>query len=90
MTDETKDTAAPPDQPVDAAVATVSDDPASKPWPGIAVQGNQALIVAQFADMDCAKAAYYALVDAEAKRASTSRASWSPTPTTRARSTSRR
>ena len=36
---------------------------------GIAVQGNQALIVAQFADMDSAKAAYYALVDAEAKRA---------------------
>ena len=36
---------------------------------GIAVQGNQALMVAQFADMDSAKNAYYALVDAEAKRA---------------------
>ncbi len=33
------------------------------------MQGNQALIVAQFADMDAAKAAYYTLIDAEAKRA---------------------
>ena len=41
----------------------------SKRWPGSPVQGDQALIVAQFADMDAAKAAYYALVDAEVKRA---------------------
>ena len=69
MTDETKDAAAAPDQPVDAAVVAVGDDLGVEAVAGIAVQGNQALIVAQFADMDSAKAAYYALVDAEAKRA---------------------
>ena len=47
----------------------VGDDDGVEAVAGIAVQGNQALIVAQFADMDAAKAAYYALVDAEAKRA---------------------
>jgi uncharacterized membrane protein len=36
---------------------------------GIAVQGNRAVVVAQFADMDSAKAAYYALLEAEVKRA---------------------
>ena len=69
MTDQTKDTAA----------AQPAVDTRRWRWPattagiqalaGIAVQGDQALIVAQFADMDSAKAAYYALVDAEAKRA---------------------
>jgi uncharacterized membrane protein len=65
MTDETKDTAAAPEQPVEAAVLVAGDEAVA----GIAVQGNQALIVAQFADMDAAKAAYYMLIDAEAKRA---------------------
>jgi uncharacterized membrane protein len=70
MTDQTKSTPAAPDQPVDTAVGVVADDEgAVQAGAGIAVQGNQALIVAQFADMDAAKAAYYALVDAEAKRA---------------------
>ena len=64
MTDETKDTAAAPEQPVDAVVVAADDAVAA-----IAVQGNRALIVAQFADMDAAKAAYYTLLDAEAKRA---------------------
>ena len=68
MTDETKDAAA-ADQPVDAAVVAVGDDLGVDAVAGIAVQGNQALVVAQFADMDSAKNAYYALVDAEAKRA---------------------
>ena len=68
MTDETKDTAAAPEQPVDAAVVVAADDAGVEAVAGIAVQGNQALIVAQFADMDAAKAAYYALIDAEAKR----------------------
>ena len=68
MTDETKDAAA-ADQPVDAAVVAVGDEAArwSRGNPGL--QGNQAVIVAQFADMDSAKNAYYALVDAEANRA---------------------
>jgi uncharacterized membrane protein len=35
----------------------------------IAVQGNYAVLVASFADMDTAKLAYYALLDAESKRA---------------------
>ncbi len=69
MTNETKNATVTQDQPVDAAVATVSDDRGVEAVAGIAVQGNQALIVAQFADMDSAKAAYYALVDAEVKRA---------------------
>ena len=69
MTDETKDAAATPDQPVDVAVAAVGDDRGVQAVAGIAVQGNQALVVAQFADMDSAKAAYYALLDAEVKRA---------------------
>ena len=69
MTDEKQNAAATPDQPVDVAVAAVGDDLGVEAVAGIAVQGNQALIVAQFADMDSAKAAYYALVDAEVKRA---------------------
>ncbi len=69
MSDETKNAAAAPDQPVDAAVATLSDDRGVEAAAGIAVQGDQALIVAQFADMDSAKNAYYALIDAEVKRA---------------------
>jgi len=68
MTDETKDAAA-PDEPVDVAVAAVGDDLGVEAVAGIAVQGNEAILVAQFADMDAAKQAYYALLDAEAKRA---------------------
>ena len=69
MTDKTNDTAAAPDQPIDAAVATLYDDRGVEAVAGIAVQGNQALIVAQFADLDAAKAAYGALIDAEVNRA---------------------
>ncbi len=69
MSDETKNAAATPDEPVDAAVVAVGDDLGVDAVAGIAVQGNQALVVAQFADMDSAKNAYYALVDAEVKRA---------------------
>jgi len=68
MTDETKDAAA-TDEPVDVAVAAVGDDLGVEAVAGIAVQGNEAILVAQFADMDAAKQAYYALLDAEAKRA---------------------
>ena len=68
MTDETKDTAA-AQPPVDTVVAVAGDDAGIQAVAGIQVQGNQALLVAQFADMDSAKNAYYALVDAEAKRA---------------------
>jgi uncharacterized membrane protein len=76
MTDETTTPAAAPDQPaapeqpVDAAVGVVADEYGNvQAAGGIAVQGNQALIVAQFADMDSAKNAYYALQDAEISRA---------------------
>ena len=70
MTDETKNTTPEPEQEVDAAVGVVADDYGNvQALTGVAVQGNQAVIVAQFADMDAAKAAYYALVDAEAERA---------------------
>ena len=69
MTDKTNSTLAAPDQPIDAAVATLYDDRGVEAVAGIAVQGNQALIVAQFADLDAAKAAYGALIDAEVSRA---------------------
>ena len=69
MTDKTQNLPAAPDQPIDAAVATVSDDRGVEAVAGIAVQGNQAIVVAQFADMDSAKAAYYALQEAEVNRA---------------------
>jgi len=70
MTDETKITASEPEQQVDAAVGVVADDYGNvDAVAGIAVQGNQAVLVAQFADMDAAKAAYYALQDAEADQA---------------------
>jgi uncharacterized membrane protein len=69
MTDETKDTAAEPELPVDAAVVVAADGAGVEAVAAIAVQGNRALIVAQFADMDAAKQAYYTLIDAEAKRA---------------------
>ena len=66
---ETKDTAAHQDEPVEAAAAVVGDDGSVQALGAVAVQGNQAIVVAQFADMDSAKAAYYALLDAEVKRA---------------------
>ena len=69
MTEETKDAAAAPEQPVDAAVVVAADGAGVEAVAAIAVQGNRALIVAQFADMDAAKQAYYTLIDAEAKRA---------------------
>ncbi len=57
------------DEPVVAAVGTVVDENGVYAEGGIAVQGNQALLVARFADMDAASVAYEALRDAEAKRA---------------------
>ncbi len=66
---ETKDTAAHQDEPVEAAAAVVGADGSVQALGAVAVQGNQALIVAQFADMDSAKAAYEALLDAEVNRA---------------------
>ena len=69
MTEETKDAAAAPEQPVDTTVVVATDDAGVEAVAAIAVQGNRALIVAQFADMDAAKKAYYTLIDAEAKRA---------------------
>jgi uncharacterized membrane protein len=66
---ETKNTAAQQDEPVEAAAAVVGDDGSVQALGAVAVQGNQAIVVAQFADMDSAKAAYYALLDAEVKRA---------------------
>jgi uncharacterized membrane protein len=70
MTEEAKDTAAETEQPTETAVVVATDAEGDvEAAAAIAVQGNMALIVAQFADMDSAKAAYYVLLDAEAKRA---------------------
>ena len=69
MTDETK-SATPEEQPVEAAGVVVADEAGNvEAAAEIAVQGRDAVLVAQFADMDSAKNAYYALLDAEAKRA---------------------
>ncbi len=66
MPDETK----PTEEPVVGAAGAVQDQYGNTVAEGgIAVQGNQALLVARFADMDAAGAAYEALRDAEAKRA---------------------
>ena len=69
MTDKTQNAVATADEPVEVVAATASDELGVDAVAGIAVQGNQALIVAQFADMDSAKAAYEALIDAEVNRA---------------------
>jgi uncharacterized membrane protein len=57
------------DQPVAAAAGAVVDDQGVVAEGGVAVQGDQALLVARFADMDSAAAAYDALRDAESKQA---------------------
>jgi uncharacterized membrane protein len=57
------------DEPVVAASGAIVDDHGVLAEGGIAVQGNQALLVARFADMDSAGAAYEALRDAESRRA---------------------
>jgi uncharacterized membrane protein len=69
MSDQTNDTAAPQDQPVTEVAAVVGDDAGVQAVADVQVQGDQALIVAQFADMDTAKYAYESLLDAEAQRA---------------------
>ncbi len=57
------------DEPIVASAGVVEDDQGVIAEGGVAVQGNQALLVARFADMDAASVAYDALRDAEAKRA---------------------
>ena len=69
MTDETKGTPTPPEEPVMVAEGIVVDDAGVEAVGAIAVQGNYVVLAAQFADMDSAKLAYGALVDAEMKRA---------------------
>lgn len=69
MTDETKNEALEPEQPIDVAAVVVGDESGIEAAAAIAVQGTEAVIVARFADMDTAKLAYDALRDAEARRA---------------------
>ncbi len=65
MTDEKN----PNEEPVFVAAAAVGDEYGELAEAGIAVQGNQALLVARFADPNAAGAAYEALREAEADRA---------------------
>jgi uncharacterized membrane protein len=65
MTDDSKSA----DEPIVAATGAIVDDQGVLAEGGIAVQGTQALLVARFADMDAAAAAYDALRDAESQRA---------------------
>jgi len=66
MPDETK----PTEEPVVVAAGSAVDQYGNTVAEGgIAIEGNQALLVARFADMDAAGAAYESLRDAEAKRA---------------------
>ena len=69
MTDKTQTPTGTPDQPVNVAVGAVTDDFGVEAVGGVAVQGNQAIVVAQFADMDAAKVAYGALINAEVNEA---------------------
>lgn len=69
MNDNTNDTAAQPDDVVEMTAVAVADDGSVQAAVAVAVQGNYAVVVAQFADMDAAKSAYEGLRDAEAKRA---------------------
>jgi uncharacterized membrane protein len=59
-----------PEVPVEAAAGALLDEEGGVVAEGgIAVQGNQALLVARFADMEAAAEAYEALRDAESQRA---------------------
>lgn len=77
MADETQQTPAPEAQaapaadaePVKVVAAAVGDESGIQAEAAVAMQGNSAILVAQFADMDTAKEAYFALLDAEMKRA---------------------
>jgi uncharacterized membrane protein len=69
MTEETPKTPEATAEPVEVVAAVVEDEAGVQAEAAIAVQGDSAIIVAQFADMDTAKIAYEALLDAEMKRA---------------------
>ena len=69
MADETKQPAAQAGEPVEVVVAAVADESGVAAAGAIAVQGDYAVLVAQFADMDSATLAYEALRDAEYRRA---------------------
>jgi uncharacterized membrane protein len=69
MNDNTNDAVAQPDDIVEMTAVAVGDDGSVQAAVAVAVQGNYAVVVAQFADMDAAKSAYEGLRDAEAKRA---------------------
>ena len=65
MTDNTTSS----DEPIVGTVGVIADDQGVLAEGGIAIQGNQALLLARFADMDAAGAAYEVLREAESKRA---------------------
>jgi uncharacterized membrane protein len=69
MTEETPKAPETTAEPVEVVAAVVEDEAGIQAEAAIAVQGDSAIIVAQFADMDTAKIAYEALLDAEMKRA---------------------
>ena len=67
MTDKSQSVT--PKQPVDVTAVAFGDSSGVTGAGIIAVEGNSAVLVARFDDMDAAKAAYGALIDAESKRA---------------------
>ena len=69
MADETKNPPAQADEPVEVVAAVVGDESGVQAAGAIAVEGDYAVLVAQFADMDSATVAYEALRDAEYRRA---------------------
>jgi uncharacterized membrane protein len=69
MADETKNPPAKADEPVEVVAAVVGDDSGVQAAGAIAVEGDYAVLVAQFADMDSATVAYEALRDEEYRRA---------------------
>ena len=69
MADETKNPPAQADEPVEVVAAVVGDESGVQAAGAIAVEGDYAVLVAQFADMDSATVAYEALREAEYRRA---------------------
>ena len=69
MTDDKQNPSSDAQEPILVASAVVGDETGVKAAGAIAIEGDSALIIAQFADMNSAKQTYEALRQAESQRA---------------------
>jgi uncharacterized membrane protein len=67
MADENKSPTPETDEPTYVVEAAIGDETGTKAAAAIAIRGDSALLVAEFADMDAAKATYESLRQAESK-----------------------